>query len=115
MNVLVRGYLTGKRVISDATNIFSRVRNKTLEMRQEVDNCLSLFDTHNCLIEALTRIIVMQYSLPKLIESVGEFHDEIMSLIESDVLSGMEKITFRASNSYRDIMNDFVVCVLKFF
>ncbi|XP_044254222.1 uncharacterized protein LOC123004831 [Tribolium madens] len=112
--VLLYGFLAGRRVVSDAKNILTIVQNKTIEIKLTVENCMSEFDSEDCLIEALTRIIVMQYTLPEMVESVRQLHEEQMGLIEDDVISNLEKIIYRVTNSYRDVMNDFVVCMQKY-
>ncbi|EFA02412.1 uncharacterized protein LOC103312668 [Tribolium castaneum] len=112
--VLLFGFLTGRRVVSDAKNMFTLVQNKTVEIRLSVEDCMSMLSSDGCLIEVLSRIILLQYTLPEMIESVVELHEEQMLLIEEDVISGLEKIIYRVTNSYRDVMNDFVVCTLKY-
>jgi hypothetical protein len=60
---IVKGVEMGQKVISNVREVFMMAQKKTVEIKLEVQNCLSLLDDTDCLMEALGKIHLLQHIL----------------------------------------------------
>jgi hypothetical protein len=103
----------GQKVISNVREVFMMAQNKTVEIKLEVQNCLSLLDDTDCLMEALGKIHLLQHILPLVIDSAEQQHQMQLAAVEDDVIGALEKIVSKALNIYVELLDDFLICTLQ--
>ncbi|KAJ3630189.1 hypothetical protein MTP99_011396 [Tenebrio molitor] len=110
---IVKGVEMGQKVISNVREVFMMAQNKTVEIKLEVQNCLSLLDDTDCLMEALGKIHLLQHILPLVIDSAEQQHQMQLAAVEDDVIGALEKIVSKALNIYVELLDDFLICTLQ--
>jgi hypothetical protein len=110
---IVKGVEMGQKVISNVREVFMMAQNKTVEIKLEVQNCLSLLDDTDCLMETLGKIHLLQHILPLVIDSAEQQHQMQLAAVEDDVIGALEKIVSKALNIYVELLDDFLICTLQ--
>lgn len=115
IDVLLEGTKKSLNIIWEAKAVFSQADNRTLEIKREIENCLTLLDVESCLVTAFNKIIFLENTLSAIVTIAGKTHQDQMTATESYAVIELEKIFYKTVDATIDILDDFLICVLQEF
>lgn len=102
-----------KHIFWEARAVFSEAQNRTLEVKREVENCLTLMDVGSCLVTAFNKMLRLENTLSEIVGITAEEHQNQITATENYAVIELEKIFYKTVDATLDILDDFLICVLQ--